>query len=228
VTDTTVVVWQPRYWRERLRVEHDGAIEAVRVSPDGSKLATVTRWITGGHDSGLHLTRVFDLTRSNEIGWEYESGEGNISKAFMQAEAARSQRALVGGNIRLVRESQSAWQVLELNEPGERVSADRTWVVRVSGGSFSSRSVMELRDRSTSRAIARLEQPGRITGVRFVPAFTPRWLVSAGEDGTLRIWPIQTKDLADQACAQLQAILGAHALGKLIADAHAEQSCEAY
>lgn len=219
VTGTTVVVLQPGDWRERWRLEHDGEIEAVKVSPDGRRLATTTRW-AGGHDSGVHLTRVFDLASGNETGWEYTSGDGTFSKQVMRDEAARRQRALAGGDTASVRKAESSWPALELDEPDERVSADGLWSVRSSG------SVATLRDVAASRAIGDFDQGGQITSVRVVPAVAPRWLVSAGEDGTLAVWPIRTDDLADQACARLHAIFGQQALGKLIADAHAERSCE--
>ncbi|HKH48247.1 MAG TPA: TIR domain-containing protein [Thermoanaerobaculia bacterium] len=221
VTGTTVAVWQPGDWRERRRFEHDGRVEAVKVSPDGRRLATTTHW-SAGHDKGVYLARVFDLASGNETGWEYTSGGGsNISEQFMRDEAARRQRALAGGDTASVQEAASSWPALELNEPDERESADGLWNVRVSG------SVATLSDVAASREIAGFDQGGEITGIRLVPTRAPRWLVSAGEDGTLAVWPIRTDDLADQACARLRATLGAQALKKLMADAHAEGSCEA-
>jgi WD40 repeat protein len=220
VTGTTVVVWQPDGWRERLQLGNDWEIEAVRVSPDGRRLATTTRRSTTGHDSGAHLTRVFDLASGAETGWEYTSGGGNISQQFVEDEAARRKRALAGGDTASVREAASSWPALELNEPDERVSADDAWSVAVSG------SVAKLSDVASGRAIGDFGHGGEITSVRFVPTRAPRWLVSADEDGTLAVWPIRTDDLADQACARLRTIFGAQALGKLITDAHAERSCE--
>jgi WD40 repeat protein len=220
VMGTAVVVWQPDGWRERVRLEHDGEIEAVRVSPDGRQLATETRW-TAGHDSGVHLTRVFDLASGRETGWEYSSGGGNISKAFMRDEAARRKRALVGGDTVSVREAAPSWPALELSEPSERVSADGRW-----GAGFSG-SVVTLGDAAATREIGEFDHGSQITSVRFVPTRSARWLVSAAEDGTLAIWPMRTEDLAGEACARLHAIFDAQALGKLIADTRAERSCEA-
>jgi WD40 repeat protein len=219
VTGTTVVVWQPGGWRERRRFEHDGNVEAVRVSPDGRQLATATGW-TAGHDSGVHLTRVFDLAGGNEIGWQYTSGDGNISKQFMEDEAARRQRALAGGDMATVREAGSSWTDLELEEMGERVSGDGAWNVRLSG------SVATLRDVAANRVIGDFDHGDDITAARFVPARAPRWLVTAGQDGTLAVWPLRTEDLANETCARLRAIFDPQTLGKLIADAHAEGSCE--
>ncbi|MGH7325548.1 MAG: TIR domain-containing protein [Candidatus Rokuibacteriota bacterium] len=215
-TDTAIVLLRTRDWRERVRLEYDGELEALRFSPDASKLAAVTRW-RPGHDEGVHLTRVLDLASGKEIGWEYVSGNSNLSAAFMKDEAGRKKRTLVGGDTVSVRASASSWQTLELREPD--ASADGRWTVRVSG------SVMELRDAATNRVIGGLDHGDRITGVRFVPAAAPRWLVSAGVDGTLGIWPIRAEDLADEACARLRAMLSAEALTKLVAETHTERSC---
>ena len=219
VTGTNVVVWQPSGWRERRRFAHDGRIDAVRVSPDGRQLATTTRW-PAGHDSGVHLAQVFDLANGNEIGWEYTSGGGNISVKAMQDEAARRQRALAGGSTASVREAVSSWPVLKFEEASERVSADGAWHVGVS------ESEATLRDVVANRQITRFDHRSNITDVRFVPALAPRWLVTAGEDGTLAVWPIRTDDLVREACTRLRAIFGQETLNKLIADAHAEGSCE--
>jgi WD40 repeat protein len=220
VTGTNVVVWQPGGWRERLNLENDWVIEAVRVSREGHRLATTTRRSTTGHDTGAHLTRVFDLASGAETGWEYTSGGGNISQKFIEDEAARKKRALAGGDTASVRAA-SSWPALELEEPDERVSADGAWSVAVSA------SVATLSDVASGRAIGDFDHGGEITSVRFVPSIAPRWVVSAGEDGTLAVWPIRTDDLVHEACARLHGILAQQALKKLIADAHAEGSCDA-
>jgi WD40 repeat protein len=219
VTGTSVVVLEPGGWRERLRLQHDGTIEGVKVSPNGRQLGTTTHWFAG-HDKGVYLTRVFDLASGNETGWEYTSGGGNISQQFMQDEAAHKQRALAGGDMASVR-AVSSWPALELTEPYNRVSADGAWNVRVSG------SLARLQDMAAKRDIGNLDHGGEITSVRFVPALAPRWLVTAGKDGTLALWPLRTDDLVQEACTRLRAIFDPQALSKLIADAHAEGSCEA-
>jgi WD40 repeat protein len=220
VTGSTVVVWEAGGWREPRRLEYDGNFERVKVSPNGRQLATIGHWTTGGHDSGVQLTQVFDLASANETGWEYTSGGGNISQQFMRDQAERRQRGLAGGDTASVRAS-SSWAALELTEPFQRVSADGAWNV-----SFSA-DVARLRDVAANRDIGNFDHVGEITAVRFVPSVAPRWLVSAGEDGTLAFWPIGTNDLADQACVRLRAMFDRQTLAKLIADAHAEGSCEA-
>ncbi|HYI12161.1 MAG TPA: hypothetical protein VEK57_24115 [Thermoanaerobaculia bacterium] len=181
VTSTTVAVWQPGVWRERRRLKHDARIDVVRVSPNGRQLATTTHW-GAGHDSGVHLTRLFDLASGNEIGWEYTAGSSSFSQQFMEREAAGRQQALAGGDTASVQEAASSWPALELKEPSERVSTDGIWNVSVSG------SVARLRDIAVNRDIGDFDHGDVITSVRFVPSRAPRWLVSAGDDGTLAVW----------------------------------------
>ncbi len=243
VTGTTVVVWQPGGWHERRRLEHTGEIGAVSVSPEGRRLATTTHWTTD--DGDVYLTRVFDLASENESGWEYTTGIGISSQQFMRDEAARRQRALVGGDMASVREAVSSWPALEIEEPGEPVSADGGWSVELSesvsrlpvipepgpdveGPGAPSGSVARLHDTAApNRVIGDFDHGGEITSVRFVPSRAPRWLVTAGEDGTLAVWPIRTADLVHEACGRLRGIFDQKALAKLIADAHAEGSCGA-
>jgi len=108
----------------------------------------------------------------------------------------------------------------ELGEDGEQVSAEGAWNARSSG------SMATLSDAATNREIGRFDHGGEITAVRFVPALSPRWLVTAGDDGTLAVWPMRTDDLVHEACTRLHAIFDPKTLGTLIGDAHAEGSCE--
>ena len=197
VTGNTVNVWETGDWREQRRMEHDRKIEGVRVSPDGRLLATTQA-------GGVPLTRVFDLA----------SG-------------------VAGGDMA----SASSWPALELQEPKTtvliegnefmprlyehaQVSADGVWNVRFSG------LEAKLSDVATGRVIGQFDHGDFIKAARFVPDAVPRWLVTAGDDGTLAVWPLRADDLVREACARLRAIFDPQALAKLITDAHAEGSCE--
>ncbi|MEA2342809.1 MAG: hypothetical protein QOF63_978 [Thermoanaerobaculia bacterium] len=212
VTGNTVAVWQPEGWRERRRLEHDGKIDAVRISPNGQQLATTVLW------NDVELTRVFDLASGNETGWQYASPDGNIPEQYMREKASGRKRGLAGGDTASVHAARS-WPAFEIWEPGERASADGVWKATISG------SVATLSDVASGRAIGTFDHGGNINAVRFVPTAAPRWLVTAGEDGSLAVWPIRTEDLAREACARLRAMFDPQALAKLIADAHAEGSC---
>jgi WD40 repeat protein len=114
----------------------------------------------------------------------------------------------------------SSWPAVEFEESIERVSADGVWSVNFPG------SVATLRDVASKRVVSDLYHGGEISSVRFVPSRAPRWLVTAGSDGTLAVWPIRTEDLVRQACGRLHAMFDPPALRKLITAAHAEGSCE--
>jgi WD40 repeat protein len=114
----------------------------------------------------------------------------------------------------------SSWPAVELGESDERVSADGGRKVVASG------SVATLSDAASGRTIGDFDQGSEINAVRFFPAREPQWLVTAGDDGTLAVWPMRTDDLVRQACARLHAMFDPQALKKLITDAHAEGSCE--
>jgi hypothetical protein len=139
----------------------------------------------------------------------------------MEAEAARKKRTLAGGNATEVAAAAS-WPAIELREPDERASADNTWSTRVSG------STAELIDVSAGRSVAGLDHLGEISAARFVPTVAPRWVVSAGEDGTLAVWPIRAAELAGQACVRLLAIVGPEGLAKFISEGHIERSCDTH
>ncbi|MEA2413418.1 MAG: hypothetical protein QOI58_75 [Thermoanaerobaculia bacterium] len=221
-TRNTVVVWETSGWRERQPLQDERKIEAVRFSPEGRRLATIIRLPTTGHDFGVQLTRVFDLATRNETGWEYTApGGSNISQQFAQEEAAHRKQSVAGGDTASAREAASSWPALEIEEPSDRVSADGVWKATFSG------YMATLRDVVTNRDIANFDHGGAITCFRFVPAFAPRWLVTAGDDGTLAVWPLRTDDLVREACARLRAMFDPQTLSKLIADAHAEGSCGA-
>jgi WD40 repeat protein len=221
-TGNTVVVWEAGRWRERQRLEHDRRIETVRFGPEGRRLVTTIRLPTTGHDVGMQLTRVFDLASGNETGWEYTApGGSNISQQFMREEAARKHRALAGGDTASVRAAASLWPAMDLKDTAERVSADGLWHVRFSLFTAT------LSDVASGRTVGDFDHGNEITAVRFVPSRAPRWLVTAGNDGTLAVWPLRSDDLVHEACARLKAIFDPQALKKLIADAHAEGSCDA-
>jgi WD40 repeat protein len=221
MTRNSVAVWEASGWHERQRLKDERKIETVRFSPDGRRLATTIRLPTTGHDIGVELTRVFDLAGGNETGWEYTApGGSNISQQFARDEAARRKQAVAGGDTASVRAAASSWPRLEVEEPTERVSADGVWKATVSG------FVATLQDMAAKREVADFDHGGEITAVRFVPSHAPRWLVTTGTDGALAVWPLRTDDLVHDACTRLRAMFDPQALSKLIADAHAEGSCD--
>ena len=118
-----------------------------------------------------------------------------------------------------VREATTSWPALELKESRERESDDGVWHAHSAG------STAKLRDVASGRTIGELDHGGEITALRFVPLLAPRWLVTAGADGTLAVWPLRTDDLIREACARLRGIYDPKELAKRAADAHVEGTC---
>lgn len=125
----------------------------------------------------------------------------------MQDEMKRTGRGRTWGDTALVRRSTS-WPSLPAREPD--ASADSVWAVRVQA------STMELTNAAEQRPIGTLTHGSEIRGVRFIPASEPRWLVSAGADGSLRIWPLMAQDLVTEACARLRGSLTREALARYV------------
>jgi hypothetical protein len=168
----------------------------------------------------VFLTQVFDLSGATETGWEYAAGGGSgISEQFVQDEAARTRRAVRGGDTASVAAA-AAWPTVA--PPGLHPESSRNaeWSATASG------STIALVDEATSREIGSLDHGAAITVTRFVPAAESRWLVSGGQDGTLAVWWLRTEDLTREACARLHAALGPDALRILVAATRARRTCE--
>jgi WD40 repeat protein len=217
VTGDTVVALSPQDWSERLRVapDNEADLRAVRLNRDGRLLAMTWHW-NAGHDTGVELTRVFELQTGHEIGWEYGApGGSNISRQEMERRVAEGKRAPTGGDVKTVKESQS-WLPPEPDRSG-----DGAWSIKVA------KSSLTLKDEAAGRTIGSFPQYGDIVGAYFLPSAAPRWVVTGGRDGTLSVWPLRVDELADQACARLAASLDPETLGRAASDAGAGKPCPA-
>lgn len=74
-------------------------------------------------------------------------------------------------------------------------SGDERWIADASP--FS--SAVTLKDARTGRVVGTLPHGGGVHAVAFVPDTAPRWLVSAGGDGTVRVWPLAPDDMIAEA-----------------------------
>ncbi len=217
VGDKSIVGLNTVDWDVKFEIAYDGAIDHIAIDPSGSKLAMITAY-SGGHDSGVHLARVVDLGSGKPLGWEYTSGGGSFSNSRMQQLIAGHRSTAVGGDAALVAQSAS-WPSFPLRKADELVDADQSWSAKVSGRAISlSRS-------STSRVIGEWDQKSDVTDELLLPQKAPRWLVSAGDDGLLRLWPLTANDLVSEACTRLKNILTSQAWTKL-AESGTTSSCQ--
>lgn len=243
-------------WKERRRLRlpaPPAPVDKVIASSDGRWLAVAQRKSLRVFDAGSGrevASRKYEqdvaraaftpgdrslvvVTGNNVNVWE----TGDWRERLAHRGQVERVRVSPDGSQVAVGDTAPSWPVLEFHEPRtkvlipgnefmsrvdehEQVSVDGVWAVRFSG------LEAKLSDVATGRVVGQFDHGQEITSTRFVPDAAPRWLVTAGTDGTLAVWPMRTDDLVREACARLQAILGPQALAKHIADAHAEGSCE--
>jgi len=75
---------------------------------------------------------------------------------------------------------------------------DGKWKITLSPGSVTD---LDLIDIGTHRTVAVLDHDDSVLDVAFSP--DGRWLLTASEDKTVRLWPLQVEDLIKQACKLL-------------------------
>jgi WD40 repeat protein len=207
--------------RERMSADHDGSIQAVRISRDGRQLATVTErdFIRGLGLRRPTRTRVWDLQTGRESAWLYHEAEDNAASFYPPHDSSQLIRPLAFGDTTLVARSRD-WPELVIRSPDEISSGDGRWTAR------SSFSDVTLKDVAQQLDIASLPHDG-INAIAFLPRRKPRWLLSAGDDGEVRVWPLQPRDLTGEACARLQAILSPERHARLLAEMGNRKSCSA-
>lgn len=198
--------------REQVWAEHDGPIDAVRISKDGKSLATVT---APQFTRGLGLirptrTRVWDLGTGKEIAWEYDE-QGDLarnSQWSLPRDESRRKVPRVWGRSELI-PGTVTWRPLFVDAPsGQWRSGDGQWTA-------DSDSLKESR---TGRVVSLLPHEGGVKTLAFVPAGAARWVVTGGRDGTVRVWPLTVPDMTAEACARLRPSLERTGSAKYLED----------
>jgi WD40 repeat protein len=204
MSGTRMSVLDSRNWREQVHADHDGPIDAIRITTDGKSLATVT---AAQFTRGIGLirptkTRVWRLTDGKEIAWEYDE-KGDLarnSRYHLPNDEKFRKVPRVWGQANLIPQT-NTWEPLFLRARSQELgSGDHRWLTDASPFSSS----ITLKDSRTGRVVGALPHPGGVHAVAFVPNTTPRWLVSAGTDGNVRVWPLTPDDLIAEACARVR------------------------
>jgi WD40 repeat protein len=195
-------------WQKKFEIADDTRVERVAFDDTGARIAVLTRRSGGGHDNGIHFTRVADVASGNVLGWRYGSGNSNITRESMLRLITERHTTETGGDTVLVTASE-AWTPLPLEPPEEFASADRRWVAKIVDNR------LQLSRPGRNVPISSWDQQSKITGVLFFPEAEPQWLVSAGNDGFLRLWPLNGSDLRSEACSRLKATLAPDAWATL-------------
>jgi WD40 repeat protein len=199
IGDHSVMGFSSSDWRKQFEVDHDGSIERVTIDATASRIATTTHY-AGGHDSGVQLARVTDLASGKRLAWAYTSGGGSFSQQRMQELIAEHRSTASGGDAALLAQAES-WPSIPVSIPFSPKAMATAWSAEASG------NVITATHAPTRRVIGEWNQQGDATALLFLPEDEPRWLVSASDDGLLRLWPLTSADLIAEACARLKMIL---------------------
>jgi len=198
IGDHSVMGFSPSDWRKQFEVDHDGSIDRVAIDAAASRLATTTQY-AGGHDSGVQLARVIDLASGKQLAWAYTSGGGSFSKQRMQQLIAEHRSTPTGGDAALLAQAES-WSSIPVSLPSSPKVTTTAWTAE------GSANVITASHAPTQRVIGEWDQQGEVTDLLFLPENEPRWLVSASDDGRLRLWPLTSGDLIAEACARLKTL----------------------
>ncbi len=188
-------------WHEALRVELEGSVQDIRVSPDGNRIATVT---APQFTRGIGLlrptrTRVWDLSTAAEIASQYHEQQ-DVARGFYLPRDSTPRKLQPTQHVELAAQS-LAWPAVALKQPDALISSDSAWSATPTAGG------MQLTSLSESRVFDTLHHDGEVGAAIFVPARKPRWLVTGAIDGTLRVWPLTAGDMTTTTCARLRAVL---------------------
>ena len=159
----------------------EDSVHAVSFSPDGKWIALQTRRpAPGGAHGYLMTTRVFELATRQAVGWISHADVLNVPETS-------------GGDLKLV-DNAASWTVMRLGAQSAK-SSDGRWITVPGEG-------LTLADAQLQRPAEIVQHDGNVTDAAFSP--NGRWLATASEDHSVRIWPLRAEDLIPLARLHLQ------------------------
>ncbi|HWZ62471.1 MAG TPA: WD40 repeat domain-containing protein [Steroidobacteraceae bacterium] len=178
-TDYSARIWDIAQRREVLRLTHDGAVNGVAYSPDGTRVLTA---------SGDHTARVWDAASGREL--LRMSHDQAVRQAAFSADGQRLATAS-DDHTAAIWDAASGRQVARLHHDDHdgvvvrevRFSADGMSVVTA-----SSDRTARVWDATTGRELARFRHGNAVVAAAFFP--DGRRVLTASSDHTARIWDV--------------------------------------
>jgi WD40 repeat protein len=158
-----------------------GPFRDVRQSPDGQFLATSEAARPGVRRSG-ELRRIWNATTGTEI-------------ERRQPLDRPSARAPQGGSRSLSNDSDN-WPLID----GRTPRSQGEWAFDIGPGGTTDSTVV-LKEADSGHDVARFEHDAAVVDAVFGPR--GRWLATSSKDGVTRFWPLQPKDVLEEACTLL-------------------------
>lgn len=199
VSDRQLWRFDAEGWQARAPIEPDEGITGVRLGPDGRSVAT-TGFATIARGVGLRqptLTRVWALADGSALAWQSHEAEdlarlGNITWARRASGVSGEWTTRTSGGDSALAAQAPGWPLLQTLADGH-AAPERPWLqTRDAHG-------VALAQRAVERAArAHGKEPAAL-------AFSAdgRRLATAGDDGSVRLWPLTTEDLVADACRRL-------------------------
>lgn len=189
-----VFVLKDQNWSEVRAMGHESHPKSLSFSPDGKWLATKSAGYCNRYDGLVRrtTTRVWDLETGEEVGWVSHEDEDRCHKK------PDLPKAPSGGRQALALESVTWQQAIVVRTDGTDAleSRDGQWTV----GSIKFSKKVRLSAANTTGKMVEIAHEN-VNGIDFSP--DGHWLVTAGDDGTVRLWPLWSDGIIREACLRL-------------------------
>jgi WD40 repeat protein len=183
---------------ERIRLEaHERHVTQMGFSADGQHFASRTaRTCNRGMPAAPSLTSVYDAATGQRLAWHTYDDDGP-SAGCRPPEDGAARRV---GDMGLLAQA-TRW----LRPFKDSREIGRAWAVEIPSQDPeqppATRYSVTLREIASGRSLNLVHHDAAILDIDLSP--DERWLATAGADGTVRIWPVTSDDLIEQACQRL-------------------------
>jgi WD40 repeat protein len=181
-------------------LEHKNVVDEIGFSPDGKFI--MTRTVRTANDRGVSLragsVRVWSTQKFQEVA-------SRVDAKVNTTEGPAETSSVLPADQTAMLSNSTTWPKFSIADSKMRRyrpelrSPDGRWIARVIQIESSELSLAELAH--PDREVDRFRHNAKVTDVAF--SVDSRWLASASDDHTVRIWALKTVDLIEQACARL-------------------------